>query len=96
MVTKKLIFLLKKYESLFYESLGTYDTNPVDLYFKEGAKSVCLITYHMPNSRRIILKNKPLNSTRVLEHANDSRGGQILLHIQIKMAQYDLFQTLEI
>ena len=31
MVTKKLLFLLKKYESLFYESLGTYDTNPVDL-----------------------------------------------------------------
>ena len=53
----KLLKLLQKIEELFYETLGTWKTDPVDFELKEYAKTVCSRPYHLPKLHKEMFKN---------------------------------------
>ena len=68
-----LLQLLKKFENMFDDTLGMWNTTPVDLELKENAKSVCSRPYPVPKVHKMMFKKevKILVSLGVIEEAND-------------------------
>ena len=72
-----LLHILEKIESLFYGTLGTWKTPPMNLYLKDDATPMCSRSYPVPMVREAMLRNevKRLVKLDVLEEANDSEWG---------------------
>ena len=70
----ELMKLLQKSEELFYGTLGTWKTYPVDFELKENAKPILLQPYSVLKVHEEIFKNEIecLVLLGVLEVANDS------------------------
>ena len=73
----RLFQLLKKFEDLFDGTLGTWNTNPLELELKDDAKPVCLRPYTVPKVHETKFRNEVerLVSLEVIEEENDSEWG---------------------
>ena len=54
---KRLLNILRKFESLFDGTLGTWETPPVDLELKDDATPVCLRPYSGPSLHEEMFRN---------------------------------------
>ena len=74
---KRLLNILNKFEYLFYRTLGTCNTAPIDLELKDDAKPVCSQTYPVPRVHEAMFRKevKILVQMGVLEEANESEWG---------------------
>ena len=59
---------------LFYGSLGTWNTSPMDLESKDDAKPVCLLPYPVPRVHKSIFRKEVeiIVKIGVLKEANDA------------------------
>ena len=73
----RLLILLRKSEYPFSGTLGTWNTNLVDLELKDDKNPVCSRSYPVPRLHEAMFKKnvERLVSLGVLEETNDSKGG---------------------
>ena len=73
----RLLQLMNKFEYWFDRTLGTWNTNPVDLKLKDNAKHVCSRSYPVPKVHKTMFKKefKRLVSLGVLEKENEYEWG---------------------
>ena len=55
---ERLLHILRKFESLFDETLGTWETPPVDLELKDDATPVCLRLHPVPRVHEAMLRQE--------------------------------------